>query len=68
MDKLAEARKAIAAAVTAIVAILATQGIDIDPAVKTAVVTLLGALAVYLVPNAYPEVEFDDQGRDHLGE
>lgn len=56
-----EYNKAIAATVAAIVAILATAGIDIDPAISTAVVTLLGALAVYLIPNADPG--FDDQGR-----
>lgn len=43
--------KAIAAAVTALVAVLATQGIDIDPEVEAAVVTLATTLAVWLVPN-----------------
>lgn len=62
MTGISEYRKAIAAVVSAAVAVAATFGVDIDPAVSTAVVTLLGALAVYLIPNADPG--FDDQGRD----
>lgn len=44
-------RKAATATVGAVVAILAAAGIDVDPEVSAAVVTLLTALAVYLVPN-----------------
>lgn len=44
-------RKAVVAVVGAVVAVLATQGIDVDPGVSTAVVTLVSALLVYLVPN-----------------
>ena len=51
MNRLAEVRKAIAATVTALVAIAAAAGTNIDPAISTAVVSLLGALAVYLIPN-----------------
>lgn len=60
---MSEFNKAIAATVAAIVAILATAGINIDPTISTAVVTLLGALAVYWIPNR-PDSEFDDLGRD----
>lgn len=56
-----EYNKAITAVIGAIVAILAAAGIDVDPAISTAVVTLITALAVYLVPNADPG--FDHQGR-----
>ena len=43
--------KAIAAAVAAIVSILATQGIDLDPEFQTAVITIVTTLAVWLTPN-----------------
>lgn len=45
-------RKAIAAVVTAAVAVLAVFGVDVEPAVSAAAVSLLTAVAVYLVPNA----------------
>lgn len=61
---MSEYSKAIVAIVGAVVAVLAAAGINVDPAVSTAVVTLLTALAVYWIPNVDPEVEFDDQGRD----
>lgn len=43
--------KAIVAVVGAVVAVLAAAGIDVDPEVSAAVVSLLTAVAVYLVPN-----------------
>lgn len=44
--------KAIAAIVGAAVATLAVFNIDVDEQTATAVVTLLTALAVYVIPNA----------------
>lgn len=44
-------RKAVVAVVGAVVAILATQGIDVDPTVSTAVITLVTAFLVGRVPN-----------------
>lgn len=44
-------RKAIVAVIGAIVAFLATQGIDVDPSLVTGITTILTALAVYAVPN-----------------
>lgn len=44
-------RKAIVATVGAIVAILATQGIDVDPTISVAIVSLLTAALVGRVPN-----------------
>ena len=44
-------RKAVVAVVGAVVAILATQGIDVDEGTTTAVVTLVTSLLVFLVPN-----------------
>ena len=48
---MAQYRKAVVAVVGAIVAILATQGIDVDPTVSTAVVTLVTAFLVERIPN-----------------
>lgn len=48
---LAQYRKAITAVLGAIVTVLATQGIDVDPGLVAAVSTVLTALLVYLVPN-----------------
>lgn len=59
---MSEFNKAIVATVGAVVAILASFGIAVDPTIAAAVVTLLTALAVYWVPNTDPG--FDDQGRD----
>jgi uncharacterized membrane protein (DUF441 family) len=44
-------RKFIAAVIGAIVTILATQGVSVDPEIVTAVTTLLTAIAVLLIPN-----------------
>ena len=44
-------RKAIVAVVGAVVAVLAAAGVDVDPEVSAAVVSLATALAVYLIPN-----------------
>lgn len=46
-----EYRKAVVAVVGAIVAILAVAGIDVDPEVSAAVVSLATALLVYVTPN-----------------
>ena len=43
--------KAIAAPVAALISILSTQGIDVDPDVETAIVTLVTAAVVWLIPN-----------------
>ena len=48
---LAPYRKAIVAVVGAFVAILATQGIDVDPEVSTSVITVATAVLVYFVRN-----------------
>lgn len=48
---LAGYRKAVLAVVGAVVAVLATQGIDVDEGTSTAIVTLVTALLVYFVPN-----------------
>lgn len=45
-------RKAVVAVVGAVVAILAVQGIDVDPTLSTAVVTLITAFLVERIPNA----------------
>ena len=44
-------RKAITAIVGAVVAILAAAGYDADDDTVTAVITLLTAVAVYVIPN-----------------
>lgn len=44
-------RKAIVAVVGAVVAILATAGYDVDDDTVAAVISLLTAVAVYIVPN-----------------
>lgn len=46
-----EYRKLIASVVTTIVAILATQGIEVDPAVSGAIVTILGGALVWWLRN-----------------
>ena len=59
-------KKFIAAVIGAIVTILATQGVSVDPEIVAAVTTLLTAAAVYLIPNG-PQVEFyekDPQSQD----
>lgn len=50
---MSEYRKAIAAAVGAVITILSAVGLVdvVDPQVQTAIVTLLTVAAVYLVPN-----------------
>ena len=44
-------KKAVVAVVGAVVTVLAVAGIDVEPAVVTAVTTLLTSLLVYFVPN-----------------
>ena len=44
-------KKAIVAVVGAVVAILAVAGINVEPEVSTAVITLITSLLVYAVPN-----------------
>lgn len=44
-------RKAVVATVGAVVAILATQGIDVDPTISVAVISLVTAFLVGRVPN-----------------
>jgi hypothetical protein len=51
---LSEYRKAIVSAVAVVVAILATQGIEVDTEIVAAVTTLLTAFLVWRVPNADP--------------
>lgn len=57
---MANHRKLIAAVIGAIVTILATQGVSVDPEIVAAVTTLLTAVAVYLVPNAPNVVYYND--------
>ena len=44
-------RKLIAAIVTSVIAILATQNIEVDPVISGAAVTIIGAVAVWFFPN-----------------
>jgi hypothetical protein len=48
---MSEYRKTVAAVIGAIVTILATQGVSVEPEIVIAVTTLITALLVYLVPN-----------------
>lgn len=48
-------RKALVSVVGAGVAILAAYGIPVEPELSTAIVTLVTALLVYIVPNATQE-------------
>jgi len=57
---MANHRKLIAAVIGAIVTILATQGVSVDPEIVAAVTTLLTAAAVYLVPNTPKIVYYQD--------
>lgn len=63
-----EYNKLFVAVIGAVVAILATAGIDIAPEISTAVVTLLTALAVFLVPNEPGPADFESQDREQIGE
>lgn len=44
-------RKAIAAVVGAVVAVVAVFGVNIDPQVSATVVSVLTSIAVYVIPN-----------------
>lgn len=50
--KLKAYRKAVVATAGAVVAILATQGIDVDPTISVAIISLFTAVLVSRVPNA----------------
>ena len=50
-DKIQVYNKAIVAVVGAAVAVLATQGIDVDPAISGAVITIITGAFVVRVPN-----------------
>lgn len=48
---MAKYRKFVAAVIGAIVTILATQDVSVDPEIVAAVTTLVTAIAVLLIPN-----------------
>lgn len=58
-------RKAIVAVVGAVVAVAAAFGLDVDPTLSQAIITIAMAILVYAVPNEQPVV-WDDQGRERL--
>jgi hypothetical protein len=60
-------RKFIAAVIGAIVTILATQGVSVDPEIVAAVTTLVTAIVVWLVPNApFVEVYADNEPQNRF--
>ena len=56
----AKYRKFIAAVLGAIVTILATQDVSVDPEIVAAVTTLLTAIAVLVIPNNTATKFFDE--------
>lgn len=57
---IAKYRKFIAAVIGAIVTILATQDVSVDPEIVAAATTLLTAIAVLAIPNKTASKFFDD--------
>jgi len=60
MNRLTHYRKFIAAVIGAIVTILATQDVSVDPEIAAAVTTLVTAVAVLLIPNEVGVRYFDE--------